>query len=258
LRTRRRFSAEFKETAVAWLATRPVAEVARICDVSVSVMHRWRRKLGDHAVTPAEGRRRFTREFKAAALEKLEKLEREGRARGESHGRGASAESGSTRVSRAGVTQVAAALDVPPNTLHRWRKEAREFGGQAFSGYGKSRSASQPARVVKISLHPGEYQRVREAFENSGARSLPDFTRSQLLASAEADVECDGYYDGDYGRHIDSDVEQAYAEIHGRLDDLAGILRRMALIYGATCESSSQSADKHADRSRPARSHAAG
>jgi transposase-like protein len=268
LRTRRRFSAEFKETAVAWLATRPVAEVARVCDISVSVLHRWRRKLGDHAVTPAEGRRRFTREFKAAALEKLERLEREARERGASHGRQASAEQGTadgsepTLVSRSTVTQVAAALDVPPNTLHRWRKEAREFGGQAFLGYGKSRAASRPARVIKISLHPGEYQRVREAFENSGARSLPDFTRSKLLATVEADVERDGHHDGDYGRHIDYDVEQAYAEIHGKLDDLAGILRRMAIIYGAvyraTCESPSESAGSHADRSRPARSHAAG
>jgi transposase-like protein len=237
VRTRRRFDAEFKETAVAWLAARPLAEVARICDVSVSVLHRWRRKLGDHAVTPAEGRRRFTREFKAAALEQLE---REGRKRGGEHG------------SESTVTRVAAALNVPPNTLHRWRKEAREFGGQAFSGYGKSRATSRPARVIKISLHPGEYQRVRTAFEDSSARSLPDFTRSQLLSTTlEPDVE----YDVDCG--VGHDVEQAYAEIHGKLDDLAGILRRMALIYraiyGATCDSSS-----HSVESRPARSHAAG
>jgi transposase-like protein len=246
LRTRRRFSADFKETAVAWLATRPVAEVARICEVSVSVLHRWRRKLGDHAVTPAEGRRRFTREFKAAALEKLE---REGRERGTAGGK-------SAHGSKSTVPQVAAALNVPPNTLHRWRKEAREFGGQAFSGYGKSRAASRPARVIKISLHAGEYQRVRAAFEDSSARSLPDFTRSQLLeATAGRDgehaVECAVDWDGDPA------VEQAYAEIHGKLDDLAGILRRMALIYraiyGVTCDSSSHSAD-----SRPARSHAAG
>jgi transposase-like protein len=228
LRTRRRFSAEFKETAVEWLASRPVAEVARICDISVSVLHRWRRKLGDHAVTPAEGRRRFTKEFKAAAVERLEQ---EGRKRGAAHG------------SKATVTQVAAELNVPPNTLHRWRKEAREFGGEAFSGYGKSRAASQPARVIKISLHAGEYQRVRAAFENSSARSLPDFTRSRLLDATGERVAKD-------------DAEQAYAEIHGKLGDLTGILRRMALIHRAiyaTCDSSSHSAD-----SRPSRSHAAG
>lgn len=255
MRTRRRFSAEFKETAVAWLAATPVAEVARICDVSVSVLHRWRRKLGDHAVTPAAGRRRFTREFKAAALEKLEQLEREGRARGASHGTDHGSEP--ALVSRSTITQVAAALNVPPNTLHRWRKEAREFGGQAFSGYGKSRAASRPARVIKISLHAGEYQRVRAAFENSSARSLPDFTRSQLLdATGERDVP----YDIEH--HAERDVEQAYAEIHDKLDDLAGILRRMRLIYratlGATCDGSSRRADSPADRSRAARSRAAG
>ena len=242
MRTRRRFSAEFKKTAIEWLATRPVAEVARICDVSVSVLHRWRRKIGDHAVTPAAGRRRFTREFKAAALEQLEQLERDGRERGAEHG------SRSAHGSEPTVTQVAAALNVPANTLHRWRKEAREFGGQAFSGYGKSRAASKPARAIKISLHPGEYQRVRAAFENSSARSLPDFTRSRLL---DATVERDVDYDTGH------DVERAYAEIQGKLDDLAGILRRMRLIYGAiygaTCDSSSHCADSHAGRS-----HAAG
>jgi transposase-like protein len=242
VRTRRRFDTEFKKTAVEWLAARPVAEVARICDVSVSVLHRWRRKLGEHAVTPAEGRRRFTREFKAAALEHLE---RAGRERGTADG------------NESTVTQVAAALNVPPNTLHRWRKEAREFGGQAFSGYGKSRATSRPARVVKISLHAGEYQRVRAAFENSFARSLPDFTRSQLL-------EATGQRDADYGERHDvrEAVEQAYAEIHGKLDDLAGILRRTALIhraiYGAAGDSSSPSVDTHAEGSHPARSHAAG
>jgi transposase-like protein len=249
LRTRRRFSAEFKETAVAWLAARPVAEVARVCEVSVSVLHRWRRKLGDHAVTPAEGRRRFTKEFKAAAVERLER-----EARGKSGERGA-AHGQAAHGNETTVMQVAAALNVPPNTLHRWRKEAREFGGQAFSGYGKSRAASKPARVIKISLHPGEYQRVRDAFENSSARSLPDFTRSQLLEATagrdERAVKCAVDYDGERA------VEQAYAEIHGKLDDLAGILRRMGLIYraicGATCDSSSHSAD-----SSPARSHAAG
>jgi transposase-like protein len=254
LRTRRRFGAEFKKTAVERLATRPVAEVARICDVSVSVLHRWRRRLGDHAVTPAGGRRRFTREFKAAALEQLERLER-----GEEQG-SKSARGEASLVRRSSVTQVAAALNVPPNTLHRWRKEAREFGGQAFSGYGKSRAGSKPGRVIKISLHLGEYQRVRAAFENSSARSLPDFTRSQLLeATGDGHVEYDAEYDADY--EVDHEAAQAvglaYAEIHGKLDDLAGILRRMGLlyraIYGAMCDTSS-----HADSSRPARSHAAG
>jgi transposase-like protein len=275
MRTRRRFSAEFKETAVERLASRPVAEVARICDVSVSVLHRWRRKLGDHPVTPVEGRRRFTKEFKAYALERLE---REGRERGASRERGAAHESKVAQGSEAAhgtkstIAQVAAALDVPPNTLHRWRKEAREFGGHAFSGYGKSRAASQPARVIKISLHPGEYRRVLAAFENSSARSLPDFTRSQLLdATGEYDVGHDVEHHPEHhpGQDSDQAVERAYAEIHNTLDDLVGILRRMTLIYGAiygvtsaatsvTCDSSSHSADSHAGRSRTARSHAAG
>lgn len=212
MRTRRRFTAEFKKTAVQWLASRPVAEVARLCDVSVSVVHRWRRKLGEYSVRPAQGRRRFSKQFKASALERLER------------------ERGASRRARQGlgpsIAQVAAAVGVRPNTLHRWRKEAREFGGQAFSGYGKTRAASEPGRAIKVSLHPGEYQRVRAAFEKSSARSLPDFTRSQLLGST-----------GEH--HVDHDVEQAYAEIHSKLDDLAGILRRMAWVYAAARDSRS-------------------
>jgi len=253
LRTRRKFTAEFKATAVQLLASKPVAEVARLCDVSVSVLHRWRRKVGEHWVTPADRRRRFTKEFKAYAVEQLE---RESPEHGTSHGKST-------------ITQVAAALDVPPNTLHRWRKEAREFGNQAFSGYGKSRAALKPARAIKISLQPGEYELLRAAFENSSARSLPDFTRSQLLdAAAAGGFEDDANRGIERGVEPDSDgaIEQAYAEILDTLDDLVGILRRMALIHGAiygsayaaTCDSSSQSADSHAEGSRPARSHAAG
>ncbi len=58
-------------------------------------------------------RRQFTREFKLAALQRLEM--------------GAS------------VAEVARAFEVNPNTLHRWRREFREGPGNAFPGAGRRR-----------------------------------------------------------------------------------------------------------------------
>jgi transposase len=59
-------------------------------------------------------RRKFTREFKEAAVHRLEL--------------GAS------------VAEVARALEVKPKMLHRWRQESRQFGAKAFSGPGQSRA----------------------------------------------------------------------------------------------------------------------
>ena len=62
-------------------------------------------------------RRKFTREFKEAAIRRLEL--------------GAS------------VAEVARACEVNPNILHRWQRELREFGAKAFAGPGKSRAEEQ-------------------------------------------------------------------------------------------------------------------
>ena len=58
-------------------------------------------------------RRRFTRDFKLAAVEQLD--------------RGASA------------AEVARVFEVNPNLLHRWRREFRQGPGNAFPGEGKRR-----------------------------------------------------------------------------------------------------------------------
>ncbi len=58
-------------------------------------------------------RRRFTREFKLAAIQRLEQ--------------GIS------------IAEVARALEVNPNVLHRWRREFRQGPGNAFSGHGQRR-----------------------------------------------------------------------------------------------------------------------
>ena len=58
-------------------------------------------------------RRRFTTEFKQAAIQRLEM--------------GAS------------MAEVARAFEVNPNVLHRWRREFRQGPGNAFPGLGKRR-----------------------------------------------------------------------------------------------------------------------
>src|SRR5476651_1905282 len=58
-------------------------------------------------------RRQFTKEFKLAAVRRLEQ--------------GIS------------ITEVARGVEVNPNVLHRWRREFREGPGNAFSGNGKQR-----------------------------------------------------------------------------------------------------------------------
>jgi transposase-like protein len=73
-------------------------------------------------------RRRFTREFKRAAVERLEQ--------GVSLG------------------EVARALEVNPNVLHRWRREFRQGPGNAYPGFGKRRWAE--GRVAELERKIGQ------------------------------------------------------------------------------------------------------
>ena len=72
-------------------------------------------------------RRNFTREFKEAAIRRLEL--------------GAS------------MAEVARACEVNPNVLHRWRRELRQHGAQAFTGNGKSRN--EESRVAELERKVG-------------------------------------------------------------------------------------------------------
>src|SRR5665213_4351653 len=68
-------------------------------------------------------RRMFTKEFKLAAVQRLE--------------RGSS------------IGEVARALEVSPNVLHRWRREVRQGPGNVFPGHGKQRWAE--GRIAELS-----------------------------------------------------------------------------------------------------------
>ena len=73
-------------------------------------------------------RRIFTKEFKLAAVQRLE--------------RGSS------------IGEVARALEVNPNALHRWRREVRQGPGNVFPGQGKQRWAD--GRIAELERKIGQ------------------------------------------------------------------------------------------------------
>ena len=73
-------------------------------------------------------RRMFTKEFKLAAVQRLEQ--------GVSLG------------------EVARALEVNPNVLHRWRREIRQGPGNVFPGHGKQRWAE--GRIAELERKIGQ------------------------------------------------------------------------------------------------------
>jgi len=82
----------------------------------------------------------------------------------------------------ASAAEVAAACGVNPNVLHRWRREARHFGGSAFQGHGINRVEIMPrTRAVVFRLTPEEFSRLQEACNTRGARSISEFARTQVL-----------------------------------------------------------------------------
>src|SRR6201997_2328629 len=73
-------------------------------------------------------RRQFTKEFKLAAVRRLEQ--------------GVS------------IGEAARALEVNPNVLHRWRREVRHGGGNVFPGNGKQRWSE--GRIAELERKVGQ------------------------------------------------------------------------------------------------------
>ncbi len=105
-------------------------------------------------------RRQFTKEFKLAALHRLEM--------------GAS------------IAEVARAFEVNPNVLHRWRREFRQGPGNAFPGLGRRRweegRVAQLERKIgqqalEIDFLKGCLQRIDEQRKLQALNGKPLFTR---------------------------------------------------------------------------------
>jgi transposase len=104
--------------------------------------------------------RRFTREFKLAAIRRLEE--------------GIS------------IAEVARALEVNPNVLHRWRREFRQGPGNAFPGHGQRRwSEGRIAELerkigqqaLEIDFLKGCLQRIEEQRRLQASSGNPPSTR---------------------------------------------------------------------------------
>jgi transposase-like protein len=150
--SRKKFTKEFKQ-AVALRVQQgtPVKEVARVYEIHPAAVREWRdelRDLGDEAFL-RNGRRKFTKEFKEAAVQRL--------------GEGTP------------VKEVARACRVHPNRLRRWRDALRDLGANAFFDNEPKR------RAVIFRLNEDEYHRLKALAKEAGARSVSDFARARLL-----------------------------------------------------------------------------
>jgi transposase len=88
-------------------------------------------------------RRAFTKEFKEAAVRRLEL--------------GAS------------IAEVARACEVNANVLHRWRRELRDHGTRAFSGNGKARREDNHVAELerKVGRHALEIDFLRRCLQHA-------------------------------------------------------------------------------------------
>ena len=76
-------------------------------------------------------RRKFTKEFKEAAVRRLD--------------------------AGASMAEVARACELNPNVLHRWRRELQDFGAKAFAGYGQRRA--EESRIAELERKVGRQAR---------------------------------------------------------------------------------------------------
>ena len=98
--------------------------------------------------------RKFTREFKEAAVRRLEL--------------GAS------------VAEVSRASEVNPNVLHRWRRELRELGAKAFAGPGRNRA--DETRIAALERKVGQ-QAVEIDFLRGCLQHVEEQRRLQALTT---------------------------------------------------------------------------
>lgn len=99
-------------------------------------------------------RRKFTREFKEAAVRRLEM--------------------------GVPVAEVARAAEVNPGELYRWRREQRQFGAKAFAGPGQSRADEN--RIAALERKVGQ-QTVEIDFLRGCLQHVEEQRRLQALTT---------------------------------------------------------------------------
>jgi transposase-like protein len=154
----RKFTTEFKQAAVRQLKAASVADVARVCKVSPSILYRWRRELG-YMPTPVSKRQKYTREFKLDAIRRLD--------------------------AGVSIVLVAESCKVTPKMLQRWRREVATFGRKAFSGYGRKRRRGPATVAVRFLLSHTEHDRLVAAAAALGAAERAAFLRDAAMSSVD-------------------------------------------------------------------------
>ena len=104
-------------------------------------------------------RRNFTKEFKHAAVRRLEL--------------GAS------------LAEVARACEVDPNVLHRWKRELRDHGAKAFTGNGKARA--EDGRVCELERKVGR-QAIEIDFLRRCLQHVEEQRRLQALTTRGSSI----------------------------------------------------------------------
>lgn len=107
----------------------------------------------------AEARRKFTRDFKVAAVQRLQ-----------------------TGYS---VARLARELEVNPNQLHLWRRQFEERPNSAFSGEGRRRG--EETQVAKLEQKIGQ-QAMEIDFLKKCLRQLEELRASRAVSGAESSV----------------------------------------------------------------------
>jgi transposase-like protein len=78
------------------------------------------------------------------------------------------------------LKEVARALRVYPNELRRWRTAWRTLGPGAFDEKPRTKAETKP-RLVIFRLNEDEHNRLEAMAKAAGARSLSDFARCRLV-----------------------------------------------------------------------------
>ncbi len=150
---RRKFTKEFKESIARRVESgTPVKHLARLYKISPDAVRQWRdefRELGPAAFA-SRGPRRFTKEFREAAVRRVEQ--------------------------GTPLKEVARSCRIHPVLLRQWRDKLRTLGDRAFP------NRKRRDKVVLILLTEEEHKCLKVLAKADRSRSLSDFARSRLLS----------------------------------------------------------------------------
>jgi len=150
--SRTKFTKEFKEAIARSVQEgTPVKQIARVHSINPAVVRGWRDELlalGEEAFSRNGRRRRFDKEFKEAAVLRVQQ--------------------------GTPVKEVARACRISPNKLRRWRDAIVKMGAEAFS----DREPKYKSVIFRVSEDELDKLKARA---QAASTSMSEFIRSRLL-----------------------------------------------------------------------------